>query len=321
MAFQYYKEKLSIIQKHTYQTLLQGLDTMNEAIKVLDTNLDSINKILDCIKNDHPELFYCATVELQTSGLSTIVYPQYEKTKEDIEQINNILIQNRRTIIGKLQGSDEWNKLCFLHDLFCTQIQYSNCGDIAHSIVGPIIHKIAVCEGISKAFKYVCDELSIECVVVNGTAKSDIDGTIFENHSWNKVRVNNEWVNIDVTFDLTISSPACIRHDYFCVSDGSIAQTHRADGARDLCCITEYLDYYATKGLIMYNQQTMVDYIKKSYKSGLRTYEVKLLSSSNIQNVQEKVVSNVYKALTELGVSARFTISLNKERLVVYINI
>ena len=62
----------------------------------------------------------------------------------------------------------------------------------------------AVCQGYSTLYKYLCDLASIECVIVPGTSKTrktDIGKLPRNNdHTWNAVKINNEWKLIDVTW-------------------------------------------------------------------------------------------------------------------------
>ena len=56
-----------------------------------------------------------------------------------------------------------------------------------------------VCEGYARAFKLICDELDIPCVLVSGTAGSSDKK---EPHMWNYVRMeDDQWYAVDVTWD------------------------------------------------------------------------------------------------------------------------
>lgn len=55
-----------------------------------------------------------------------------------------------------------------------------------------------VCEGYSRAFKLICDELNIPCIIVGGWAS---DGSKSEGHMWNYVEIDKKWYAVDVTWD------------------------------------------------------------------------------------------------------------------------
>lgn len=63
----------------------------------------------------------------------------------------------------------------------------------AHTAYGALVDYLAVCQGISAAYKALADEAGLKSIVVSGT-KAGVP------HTWNKVMVNGKWANIDATF-------------------------------------------------------------------------------------------------------------------------
>lgn len=63
----------------------------------------------------------------------------------------------------------------------------------AHTAYGALVDYLAVCQGISNAYKALADEAGLKAIVVTGT-----QGGI--PHTWNKVMVNGKWANTDATF-------------------------------------------------------------------------------------------------------------------------
>lgn len=57
-----------------------------------------------------------------------------------------------------------------------------------------------VCEGYAKAFKVLCDQLDIPCVLVEGDARSQ-PAQSAEPHMWNYVQVDHDWYAVDVTWN------------------------------------------------------------------------------------------------------------------------
>jgi hypothetical protein len=66
-----------------------------------------------------------------------------------------------------------------------------------------------VCEGYAKAFKVLCDRLQIPCVLVDGDAKSSLNGQP-GGHMWNYVCLSGRWYAVDVTWNdpYVTSSPS-----------------------------------------------------------------------------------------------------------------
>jgi len=67
-----------------------------------------------------------------------------------------------------------------------------------------LIDRKATCQGYSALYKHICELVSLECVIISGyskTRKLEI-GNIppANNHSWNTVKINEEWKLVDVTW-------------------------------------------------------------------------------------------------------------------------
>ena len=65
-----------------------------------------------------------------------------------------------------------------------------------------------VCEGYSRAFQVLCNQLQIPCVLVDGDAVESLQDTL-ESHMWNYVQIDGGWYAVDVTWnDPYVSSAA-----------------------------------------------------------------------------------------------------------------
>lgn len=94
--------------------------------------------------------------------------------------------------------------------------------DPAFHIDGVFLYGRAVCDGLSRAFNFLCAIENIDSVRVTGSF-----GTA--PHAWNKVKLQNKWYNVDVTSDAayyTVGGKLYkqLSHGYFLLSDSTIAQ-------------------------------------------------------------------------------------------------
>ena len=64
---------------------------------------------------------------------------------------------------------------------------------------GTFVKGESLCEGYSRAFKAICDELGIPCVLVNGVYRHA--ETRQELHMWCHVQLDGKWYAVDQTFD------------------------------------------------------------------------------------------------------------------------
>lgn len=81
----------------------------------------------------------------------------------------------------------------------------------------------AICGGYSSAFQRLTKYFGIESLIVIGTADGDA-------HAWNKVKVGDMWLHVDVTFDDPVvygyPNRNMVRYDYFLKTDEEMARTH-----------------------------------------------------------------------------------------------
>ena len=64
---------------------------------------------------------------------------------------------------------------------------------------GVFVKGESLCEGYSRAFKAVCDELGVPCLLINGVYRHS--ETQQELHMWCYVQLDGEWYAVDQTFD------------------------------------------------------------------------------------------------------------------------
>ena len=99
------------------------------------------------------------------------------------------------------------------------------------SAAGPIIYGVGDSQGIARAFELMCYLAGVDAIQVRGQVVTE-DGT--HEQTWNKVKVDGGWYNIDLTMDSCLDSTGNIGYNYFLVGDASIASTHTLTPGRDL---------------------------------------------------------------------------------------
>ncbi len=84
--------------------------------------------------------------------------------------------------------------------------------------------RVAICDGLSKAFLCMTQIEGIESLKISGKASGGA-------HAWNKVKVNNRWYMVDTTWGNNLQSTTgreTLSHDYLMVPDQPA--THEEDG-------------------------------------------------------------------------------------------
>lgn len=97
----------------------------------------------------------------------------------------------------------------FVHDYLTYDLSYLNK---LLSLKDIVEKKRGVCVEYAKLFNILARISGIPSIVVNGIAQGEYDK--FEGHSWNMIFYNNQWLQIDPTWDLT-SGIVSSSHIYF----------------------------------------------------------------------------------------------------------
>ena len=101
--------------------------------------------------------------------------------------------------------------------------------------------KTAVCDGYSRLFKTLCKYAGIEAELVTGYARTSgylLNERFKSNHTWNAVRINNEWKLLDVTWGsgfISRKGDYFIQHtneEYFLAEPAKFIHEHYPDDIR-----------------------------------------------------------------------------------------
>ena len=127
-------------------------------------------------------------------------------------------------------------KALALHDLVCDLAEYDEeAAELldesndklsktdAFTAYGVLIDNKAVCEGYALAYKQLCDEAGIECVVVTGRLQG-------VPHAWNMIHLSEGWFHVDCTND-DMDEMQPLRQ-FFAVNDDTLSATHTWDAAK-----------------------------------------------------------------------------------------
>lgn len=105
----------------------------------------------------------------------------------------------------KLLATHDWLTHNNCYNPYFPNYSQQQIGDTPWSALsaleGNIGQKAPVCEGYSRAFKVLCKEMGIPCILMSGNARSSA-GNVGGSHMWNYVQMENgKWYAIDVTWD------------------------------------------------------------------------------------------------------------------------
>ena len=230
----YFYEQLNETQKAIYNGLQENKDKLssgtyiiefgNEFYDVLSKENgseilgDDYQAAIEAFTHDNADLFYInvskmyLNMETKKKAFKTtynvFIAPEegsnyFAKgfnSEADVKLAMQKIEQEKNVVKSKLTGST-YKDIKIIHDYLVDNISYDEKYDSmgTYSIYGALVDKKCVCEGYTRAFKYLADMAGIECVLVQGTATNTEGKT--EKHAWNAVYLNGFWYLIDTTWD------------------------------------------------------------------------------------------------------------------------
>lgn len=182
------------------------------------------------------------------------ILPEFLYANREIDVITKQIrkVVDKVAIKENTLKSNEFKLEKYLHDTVVKSVAYDydslqqeDCFD-ARSIVGAFLHNKAVCEGIAKVFKLLCNEFGIKCIVVLGKADKEGDFSGDKYHAWNLVKIVDESYHVDVTWDnMHDTDIHHISYDYFNLKTKDIVKDHQPIGGGPLpICDLTRLNYF-----------------------------------------------------------------------------
>lgn len=324
---EYYESKLMQHEIPIYHKVVEAIKEHKQSVNLgFGITQDSLYKIVEAIRYDFPALFYVNFNQILFSkSVWGIAYNiSYLYPANAVCQMENSIEKTISQIISKVnssQSSSIYAKCKLLHNYFAKKVNYNYqaladpfANPDAFNIVGVFLQKKAVCEGISKAYKILCDRLGIDCLIIHGqslhySTKQNIE------HAWNIVKLPAGFVHVDVTWDLGISQNLKMYcYDYFFVSDKEIRQDHQYCSYPQCELESSYFDVTKRKMTSLSQLERFVEkkaierkaiYFKIGQNSLLDRYK-----KSDIQSLVGKIISNTLKT----GIT--FQLSVNETQKV-----
>ncbi len=269
----YYYNQLNKEQQKVYYAMREGLLKMQESFPVWKLTNRELSDIYFMVRMDCPEIFYSVKFSYRYYPDSTAVelVPEYLFTKDKIKEHRQAMESRVKKLARQAESFDEKGKQLFIHDFIVKNVKYDKLKkEYSHEIIGALGNGVAVCEGIAKAVKILCDALGIWCIVA--LSEANPDKGIKYRHAWNVVRINGTYYHMDATFDNTLSKDEVIRYDYVNLSDKQIFRDHEPVIWKVPTCPDNDHCYYREKKI----SWTTVEEVKKRTKQAVKKKRILL---------------------------------------------
>lgn len=252
-----YSYKMLDNEKYTYiyDTIVTAVDRRRTDITfsdVMGVTADDYLAVYQQLYNDEiamyfidPKIQYAVKTSTKTLSSAVIIY-KYGST--EISRMETAVEEEVNKILeGVTPDMSQYDIVKYFHDYICENVVYDDQAENCKNIYGVFVEKRALCQGMAKAFSYLCGKVGIETLTVTG----DADGIA---HMWNMVKIGGEWYHIDPTYDDAESASygRYVRYDYFCLDDSAIYSkrtVYEQDYQYPKAAATK-CNYYVRSGLV-----------------------------------------------------------------------
>lgn len=288
-CYEYYYELMPPEERVVYRAMYNAFINNALVFHIPKCKFKKIWDIFIQLTYDHPEIFYVKSIQIQLSALISgyRIIPQYRFSEEEILYLKEMVDKSVEQIMNRCAGKSTVEAERIIHDYLIEISEYKDLkAPYSHEMPGVFLYGIGVCEGISKAFKYLCDKLGIQSGVIVGNVKGESTA-----HAWNQIYIDSDWYNIDVTFDMNLSKSICdLRYDYFNVSDKELLDRN---SLFQVYICNHYYGFYAKERKFAECQSDLQDIVRK------RSSDVLSVQLPHIRCSDNKLVEYILGAVSD----------------------
>ncbi len=297
-TFAYHYTRMDGMCQKIYRKIYNALDLHLDALlleQIFET--DTVKSIYCMVLNDNPTLFWVSKSLTYTERIDGILLDfSYNYTKQETTKLMEEITASVDHIYDKVASKckSEYELSLAVHDYLTANVKYVDDDDrCRHNIVGPLVYRSSVCEGIAAAYSYLLNVFGMRCTTVSGNVEGSPIG-----HSWNIVRIDGEPYHVDVTHDLEDTTYHG-NHRCLNVNDEYFLPTRI--WKTDIKCNEMKYNYFEQNGTVFSNKQQLKSYFKKGLENGAHEFEFVIRPTLD-RNVMCQKICNY---LQELGFAGR----------------
>ncbi|MCL2719006.1 MAG: hypothetical protein FWE14_09540 [Lachnospiraceae bacterium] len=316
----YHFDRINAGEQRLYVELLKIMEEYGSGIAISTLDPDSIEKVFQCVLNDHPGIFYVVgyrytkyTLEDITKKITfTATYNVGEIEKKN-RQIKIDAYVNR-CLSGMPAGADEYQKVKYIYEYLINNTEYDAMAEDNQNICSVFLRGRSVCQGYAKATQYLLNEVGIPATLIMGKVISSGEG-----HAWNIVMVDGEYYHVDTTFgDASYISEGHdepsgtaniwhntiwpINYDYLLVTTAQIEKTHKIEPIVPLAdCTSTRNNYFIREGLFFtaVDEEKLQVLFNREYERGSSYITIKCADSQVFGEMMDYLIEqqNIFRFL------------------------
>lgn len=241
------------------------------------------------------------------------------KAEEKIKKLMPSIVTSSMTELQKVIAIHDW----IVINMDYAYVDYVN-GTIqqdAHTAYGGLETGYVVCNGYVELFNMMCAQAGIETKKISGYANAGLGD---EMHSWNQVKIDGKWYNVDLTWDDPTykdkehADNLHISYRYFLLSDTEFYKQHRpySEGeyytetpsvCGDSISVPQIIDASVTKRGVYFTDMNDMERFKKAVEqvtnTGIKYFAIYCMNGDAIENKRDinSVVAKTLKPYSDEG--------------------
>lgn len=249
----------------------KGLDTNN----IINVN-DIMNNVcgLKSLKYEISQSIFSKKISLEMEywDSDAIIYAYKNSDSSFLTERQKIMYDKYISILNACvePGGSNYENEMAVHDYLIDNITYDSSITTHFNAYEALTEGRAVCAGYAECFRTLMELQGIECITISGTAEG-------ESHMWNAVCLDNEWYQVDVTWNDLDAEPSLYNvhlYTYFNASEQDMSIDHAITSTlpKNYVSGSRYIyDNYECVPVV-YDQSTLNSLVVK----GLRNHDIRI---------------------------------------------
>lgn len=304
-------DRLSEAEQIWYKDMERLIGSMEEKGKLseqgITAGLDetSIDRIFQCMLNDHPEFFYVDgyTYTKYTMGdtlLSIEFSGNYSMDLDTAKQRKAMIEEAVEPVISGISAeAGDYDKVKYVYETIILNTDYNLDASDNQNIYSVFVNKSSVCQGYAKATQYLLNRLGVECTMVQGSVDTG------EGHAWNLVSVDGSFYYVDTTWgdayynreseSLPKEGYPEINYDYLCITTKDLMRTHILNTYVPMPeCVDTKDNYYVREGALFtaYDKEQMKQLFDNAKLNNKTFVTVKCADEASFQEIMGALITD-----------------------------
>lgn len=303
-GYEYYFSQLDEDEKKIYRVIYKAFSEIGSGNVMPTSNEEKIEKVIFCVKNDHPEFYYAKELgyvhyTLHDQIQSTTLAVTYSDSKAGIElQKKSIDAEADRMLSGLNPNASDYEKVKYVFDTIIKETDYELNSENNQDISSVFLNHKSVCAGYARSMQYLLNRIGIPTTFVEGVTN---DGS---NHAWNMCLVDGQYYFVDATWgDSSYTSSKLtskekiehINYDYLLVTTEELGRTHTNTSSVGFpVCDAVDNNYYVKEGLFFndYDEAKLQAIFDDAYATGKDSVTVKCDSLALYDIFEDELIRN-----------------------------